>query len=398
MRLMPAVLAVLLPAAALALDGHYQVSLRTELRPRTLLPGDNAPPPVTGDLEFAPLAELTLGGDITAFTAQYAPTLIWREPQIGGQLLPLNRGRLALTHRWSQATLLISEDAAYGTADVGSLRPAEGSLPTDVAGVQTLGPVDYVRSASLLALEARPGSRNTLSVSAGWNISGSTTSTALPLQYGPTAATRWRWAASRNDGLTTAATLVSARFATGQEQLISQLTETWDRQLTHTLTMSVGGGVAVTREVVIAAQGIPGTYLEVLPVGNATLSWQDSLFDKPFRFDTSVRLAPFADRFTGFVYERIEGRVQGEWRAARSWLATLAAGGALAVPIGRSEQNGDRLVFGEGRVGWDAFPWLQFQASARILWTEQPRLGDPGLVQAAGVLSITVREQDSFSW
>ena len=92
---------------------------------------------------------------------------------------------------------------------------------------------------------------------------------------------------------------------------------------------------------------------------------------------------------------------------------TAATGGALAVPISLSitrpaeasrvdrsgmNQAGDRLLFAEGAVGWTVKTWLLLQASARVLWTDQPRLNTPAMVQAAGTLSVTVQQHDSLAW
>lgn len=409
-----AFLSACLAVPAFAAEVTYGVAVRTDVRTRTPLPGDRGQY-VTGDLELNPRGEITLGVDTSTFFLGYMPTLLWREPQVGGgRLLPLHRARLAFGSRWQRVTMLLSQDGAYGVADIGSLRLPDGSLPTSVAEVQTLGSVPYVRSLTLLNVETNPADRFTLGFSAGYSLSGSTEdSQALPLQYGPLASVRARVALTRTDGLTTTAQVSQATFVTGQEQLVAQLLETWDRQISRTLQLNLGAGVAFTREEVIAQQGIPGGYLDVLPVALATLSWREVLQGHPLRLDTSLRMAPFSDRFTANVYERVEARVAGEYRPAREWITTAAVGGALAVPLGfslqrpegastadnlRLAQAGDRLVFAEGTVAWSVKTWLLLQASARVLWTEQPRRNMPGQVQAVGTLSVTVLEQDSVAW
>lgn len=413
-RVRPPLIASLLLVAlpALAIDVRYGVGVRSEVRARTPLPGDlgcalsadgGMPACLTGDLELDPLLDLSLAGDTTTLTLQYAPTLIWREPQTGSQsrLLPLQNGTIGLTRRWSQAVFTLTENAAWGLADIGALRTDPSQPLTAVNPVQTLGGVPYLRSATLMTLDGTASSRVSLGASAGFSISGSPegTQNGLPLQYGPSGAFRLRWLATRVDALTTGANLFSARFITGQEQLIATLTETWDRPLSRTWSLSLGAGAALTREVVVEMQGVPGTYLEVLPVASASMNWNDEIFGtQPVRLGVSARLAPFADRFTGAVYERLEGRLQGDWRPARNWVVTAAGSGALAVPIGMVQQAGDKLVSGEAAVTWTAQPWLLLQASARVLWTEQPRSGIPGQVQAAGVVSVTIREQDSVAW
>jgi hypothetical protein len=317
-------------------------------------------------------------------------------------LLPLQRGRVGFTQKWSKALFTLSEDGAWGLADIGAIRNPDdpGQTGTAVNPVQTLAGVPYLRSATAMTLEGQLSNRVTLGGGAGFSISGSPdgTTNGLPLQYGPNGSLRLRWLATRLDALTTAAAVFSSHFLTGQDQLVTTLTETWDRPVTRTWSISLGGGAALTREVVTAMQGTPGTYIEILPVGSASSSWNDKFGTQPVRLGVSVRLAPFADRFTGFVYERLEARVQGDWKPGRDWAVTAAGSGALAVAIGRAEQKGDRLVSGEAALTWTARQWLLLQASARVLWTEQPRLGVPGQVQAVGVISVTVREQDSAAW
>ena len=405
---------------AFAIDVRYLLSVRTDVRTRTPLPGD-APASVVGDFELLPRAELTLG-ERTQFALQYAPSLLLRDAYSSGRPLALHRGRLALSNRWQRATLLLSQDGAYGDADVGALRPAEEGQPTSVPGVQTVGVVKYLRSATLLSLEARPTDRFTLGMTGGFSVTGSTEQPApgqralLPLQYGPSGSVRARLGITRTDGLTTTAQVTAARFVTGQEQFVAQVLESWDRQVSRTLVLTVGAGAAITRERVVASPDfaaiIPGEYVEFLPVGQASLTWREELAGRPLRLDTSLRVAPFADRFTGLVYERVEARALSEWRFAREWIATASVGGAVAVPVGlslvrpppmdgtsaASAQDGDRLLFSEGTVTWTAQPWLLLQASARVLWTQQPRTGVPGLVQAAGTVSVTVRDQDSLAW
>ena len=396
-------LALLLPLTASAADVRYGVSARSEVRTRTPLPGDIGTV-LTGDVELDPVLDLGLlfhGG--TAFLVQYAPVLIWREPQTGGRLLPLQRGRLGFTQKWDRATLLVAEDASWGLADIGALRTSDdtsGAPQNPVVNpVQTLGGVPYVRSATFLSLDVQPGARWSFGLSGGYSVSGSPSDMVnLPIQYGPSGAARLAFRLTRLDTLTTGFGVTQATFVTGQEQLVGTLTETWARQLTRQWSLSVQGGAALTREVVIAMQGIPGTYLEVLPVGAVSTSWSDQLFDQPLTLAASVRLAPFADRFTGFVYERLEAIASATWKPARAWVVTASGSGALAVPLGRAEQAGDRLVSGEAGVTWTVSRWLLLQAAVRVLWTEQPRLMVPGQVQAAGSVSVTVKEQDSVAW
>ena len=418
-----AVIVAFVATPAVAVDVRYEVALRTDLRARNPLPGDLGTP-VTGDLEFIPRAQLSLGLDASTLQFLYAPTLLWREPQQGAQsqFLPLQRGRVAFDTHWSRGTFHLSEDAAYGQTYVGALRNPEGSVDP-VTEVQSLGIVRYLRSFTAMGLEGRPSDHLTLGVLVGYQVSGSTgpppeqndpngllVVSPLPLQYGPTALATARATVTRLDGLTTAAQVSQAHFVTGADQLVAQLRETWDRQLSRTTTFTLGAGAALAREAVVATTLTPnsaGTYLDLLPVASVGLDWRDVLSEHPIRLDTSLRMAPFADRFTGAVYERVELRGHGEWRFAKDWVSSAAAGGAIAVPVSlalmapenvsRLTQVGDRVIYAEGTVIWAVKTWLLLQASARVLWTEQPRFQTSG-VQAVGTVSVTVQQQDSLAW
>lgn len=411
----PAWIALLLTLPAYAVDVNYGVALRTDARTRTPLPGDVGTT-VTGDLELTPRADLAFLVDSSTFSLQYAPSLVWREPQTGGRLLPLHRGRLAFGSVWPHTRLFVSQDGAYGLADVGALRMPDGSLAGSVGEVPTLGAIPYLRSASMFNLDTQPEGRLSLGFTAGFLVSGSTEEQyqlQMPMQWGPTASVRARLAVSRTDGLTTFGQLSGARFQTGQEQLIGQLSEIWDRQLSRRATLNLGAGAALTRELITARQqqGIPGVYVDVLPIALASLAWNDRVDNAPLRLNASLRMSPFADRFTGNVYERLEARVQTDWRPHREWVVTAATGGALALGVAWSlvkpeaagagngtNQAGDRLLFGEAMVGWTPKTWLLLQASTRAAWTEQPRLGLPAMLQWVGTLSVTVQQQDSLAW
>jgi hypothetical protein len=264
--------------------------------------------------------------------------------------------------------------------------------------VQTLGAVPYLRSATLFTLDGQPSNRVSLGLSGGYTIQGSPdgTTNGLPLQYGPLGSVRARLMVTRVDGVTLNAASTQSTFITGQEQFIVQGVAGYERALTRTLGVSVGGGAAYTREVIPDGQLSPaGTYLEVLPVAAVGLNWR---LASAVVLNGNARLFPFADRFTGLVYERVEGRLQVDWVAARDWRVMGAASGAQAVPVGRADQAGDRIVGGEGSVSWAVKTWLLLQGAARVLWTEQPRLGIAGQVQALATISVTVREQDALAW
>lgn len=391
--------ALLAVDAAAAVAG-YEVSATTTVSTRSPLPGDVAVGATT-DLQLDPSATGTLAWGRTVLLLRYAPQLIIREPQVAARVLPLHHGVASFTHRFARASLLLSEEASYGVADIGSLRLPAGGRPTGVFEVQTLGAVPYVRSASLLAFDATPDDGVSLFFSAGYLLSGDPTGgLQLPLQFGPVGTASLRLRVDRRLGLLTGAQASHAWFNTGAEQSIALLTETVEWQATRATSLSLGGGVGVTRERVVAMEGgpLPGLFSEVLPVASASVSSSLQPGGTPVQVQLSALLSPFADRFTGLVYERLEGRASATSRLSRQLTASAAAGTGYAIPIGRAQQAGDSATFGEASLRWEPTSWLALVGTGRFVWTEQPRTGQPGQALWAITIAAVVRDRDTTAF
>ncbi|MBK7857913.1 MAG: hypothetical protein IPJ65_04655 [Archangiaceae bacterium] len=385
---------------ALAVDAQYDLAGRVDVRIRSATAGDVGKY-VTGDLELLPSAGLMLASTTTSFAALYNPSILFREPQTLGPVAVLHRLRLGLTQRWHRTTFTLTEDAAYGESDVTALRSPEGAQPGQVGDYYTVGVVPYVRTATTLLLERQLTRRSSFLLTAGYNVSGSPQNTvALPLQWGPYGSARLSLRATHHDVLSTVAQVTQATFTTGQEQLIAQLYEVWDAALTRQTSGSITLGAAYTREKIVAMVNgpPPGTYSELLPVAGLSLSMHTRQSELPVDFTASVRLSPFADRFTGAVYERLEGRVQADVRPNRKVALMAATGSAVAVALGRNDPAGDKLVFVESSVSWVPHSWITVAVLGRMLWVDQPRVGIRGQVQGLAICSVTVREQDSAGW
>lgn len=396
-------LAATLAPPALAAEANYLVSARADVRTRSPIPGESTAP-ITGDLELLPAALVNLRWKLTTLTLQYNPSVLMRQPHLLGPVTVLNRGRVQLVNRWERHTLSLLQEGAAGISDIGSLRMPEGALAGAVTEVQTAGLTPYVRSASYASFDGSPVERVGYSVTAGYLISGSPNAPlTMPLQWGPVAQARFRAGIGRLDSLTTSAQGWAAWFVVGHQQYVAWLTETWERQLGRTVTGSLGAGAAVTKEHIAEVPGllnppIPGDYLEVLPVTSVAVNWRQPLRGAMVQANATVRMAPFADRFTGAVYERLEARAQGEWRPEHTVTVTGAGGVAYAVPIGRATQAGDRVIFAEGGVVWLLEEWLGLGFLGRALWVEMPRLGTPGMLQWVATFSVTVQDRNTTAW
>lgn len=399
-RLATVVLLALWASPGLAAVVGYEVSATTSLTSRAPLPGDAATI-LTSDFQLDPLAQGGLTWSDSALVLRYAPQLIIREWQLKPRVLPLHQASLLYSKRFERWSFSLRQDGAYGTADIGSLRLPAGSQPTGVYEVQTLGAVSYLRSASAFAFDWRPTERVALSLSGAYLLSGDPSGgLQLPLQHGPVGLATVRWVATRRFRLITTGQASHAQFVTGAEQSIFSAMESGEWQLARTTVLTLGGGAAVTRERVVEIPNgpPPGFHLEVLPVAAATLSAAPEPIGVPVQVTASLRMSPFADRFTGLVYERVEGRLGGTSRPTSKLTVTGSVGAGYAVPLGRSPQAGDTALFSEASATWAFSTWLSFLGTGRLVWTSQPRLGGAPTTLWAITLGAQFHDRDSTTW
>jgi hypothetical protein len=393
-------IAVLLSVSASAGVAEYDVSARTSLATRSPLPGDVGEG-VTTDLVVEPVAVGVLRFTRQRVSLQYSPRLIVREPQVSPRALPLHDGTFSWELRLERTTVQFRQDGSYGVADVGALVMPAGARPGSVFEVQTLGAVPWVRSASMLMFDSRPSERARFSLGASYLVSGDPTGgDALPLQWGPMLQGSASFSATRTLHLVTDAFGVHADLATGARQSIGFVTQSVRWQVTRPTLVQLGAGVAYALNVLVDLPGgpPPGLTEGVLPVAQAAVTSAMEVRGLPLRLDLGARMAPFADRFTGAVYERLEARAAVTSRPLRELTAGVSAGLGWALPIGDSRQADDRAIFADATARWDATRWFSVLGTARFVWTEQPRLGVPA--QALWVVSLgaLVRDTDNASF
>lgn len=395
------VAALTLSASARAVEVSWATVGRADVRVRTLLPGDRGTP-LTGDLELLPSGTVAFGWVRTRIELNYAPTLLFREPHLLGPVRLMNRGSALVRHRWSRATLALQQQAAFGQADVGALRPRQEILGGEVIEVQTIGVVNFVSSASYASLDVTTSKRSQLNLSGGYLLSGSPDNPTLPIQRGPLARASFRFVLDRRDALVTTARAAHADFDNGQKQTSAFLIQEWSHLLARPLTLSLSGGVAFTREVIpegLPSMSLPGTFDEVLPVASASVAWREPLSTPTFQLEATARVVPFADRFTGLIYERVEAQLMGRKVLPPAVTLSSSLGAAWAVPLGRSPQAGDVIAYADATAGWAVKPWLTLVGSTRVLYAHQPRLGaQAGSFQWVLTLSVMLQEQGSTVW
>lgn len=379
---------------------EYDVSARTSVSARSPLPGDVGVG-ATGDVLVEPSATGTLRSHRSRFSLQYAPRLLVREPQLAARVIPLHQARATWEQSFDRATLNVREEAAFGVADVGSLILPAGSRPGGVFEVQTLGVVPFVRSFTSVQLDGRPSETVLTSLSVGYLVAGDPSGgQALPLQWGPTAQGTVAVSLSRRLALVTDASASHADFVTGGQQSIALATESLRWQWARQTMLSAGAGLAWTRQRVVELPGgpPPGLFFDVVPVAIASLTSRNEVAGKPVQLDLGVRLAPFADRFTGAVYERFESRAQLAVRFEEHLTASASGGIGWAVPMGRATQAGDRAVFADATLQWDPTRWFGLVGSGRVVSVDQPRLAIAAQTLWVFTVAAVVRDADTISF
>lgn len=439
----PMMVGVILTAGSTAaVDFQYTLIGRTDVRARSGLAGDLARTSdggvvvATGEVELLPSGEATFGFGSSRVGLLYNPSILFREPQASGPVVVLHRGRVGLGTRWEGGSFLLTEDGAYGVADISTLRNPEAAPAATVATAQagsilTAARLPYARSATSANLDLTLPGRVSLGFSAGYHLAGSIQNDAglrdpLPFQYGPTGAVRARVGVTELDSLSATAQFMQATFVYGAEQLLAEVSVAWERQISRNVTGSLTAGAAYARQHVCTiftdpdggtaerycelptpappnwdtTLATPGWYTSVFPVASAGASWRGSVGQgSPIVASAFVRLAPFADSTRGVVYERLEGRLQGDWSPARTIVLRAIGTGAYAIQVGGpGNQGGDQLYSGEGVMTWTPEQWFSLMASARVIWLAQPRLGNPGRLDWAGTVSVILRAHDTLGW
>lgn len=400
-RWLPAALALTLAAlTAAATELEYTLSARAETRARSPLPGDHGAGP-TSDVELQPSLTAALSAVPVRFELGYLPTLVIRDLGGDSPMLPLHRGRASLQWHRERFTARLGEDGAWGITDLGPLLTTDGSVtPGQVGSARVAGQVPYLRSASVLSLEGPLGAHVLLGGEASYLISGSTTSALLPLQWGPAALARLGWDATPLDRFKTATEFMHADFNTGHSQTLWELTETWNRKLSRPLSLEVMGGAAVIRQLLPIVTGGPlsGVYFDAQPVAGVMLTALVPLPAAVLELRGRTRLAPYADRFSALVYERLEAVASAQWVYRHELTLGCSGSGAWSFQETGSARVSDWLLAGEATAAWTATPWLLLAAAARAAHVEVPGPTTSFQNQWLIGVSATVREQERTTW
>lgn len=443
-----AVALALAAGPAAAVEALYVASARLDVRARSALPGGGTLP-VGGDVELLPAIEgALLFGHLWRVSLGYSPSLLLRDLQgLGNVQNPatpvfLHRGRFNLTGNLGRTMVSFNEDAAYGELDVTGLRSPDGAPVGALPELTTLGVTPYLRTSTSVSISSQASRLFSWALSAGYVASGDPTAldssyalvqalggqptvpvrtNQLPFQYGPVASASMRIRAHTFHTLVTSLSFSEAHFThldqeprrvlpvPVAEQLVAQLIETWEGRLSHAVNATFSAGVAFTHERIANWQvgSIPGDYAELLPVVGGTISTRLPVTETQATINASLRLAPYADRFTGLVYERLEGRAQAEWRPVRVLTTSASVSAAYALGVLKNAQQGDLLLSGDVVAEWALSQWLSLAGLARALYTQQRSyIQQQGLTtgelvgqfQWMATMSVIVRYHDSTAW
>jgi hypothetical protein len=187
------------------------------------------------------------------------------------------------------------------------------------------------------------------------------------------------------------------------ENFLVQAIESWEGRLGHLVTATFGAGAAYSRERIAPWQegSIAGDYRELLPVLQGAVTARLPVAANLLTLDGGLRLAPYANRFSGVTYERLEARALATWIPIRNVTATASLSGTVGVGVGANAQPGEKTLGTEVGAEWRLKPWLSVAGLARALYNEQrtaPLFAiTPGFQWQASVW-VAVRQSDSTVW
>jgi hypothetical protein len=363
-----------LPMSAAA-DGVFTLSDRTEARVRDPDPITNA---VALDLSTTVDARATLASASTLYTLAYMPSLTLLDVNVPGNQPAFMNNVLASVDWHSHRTrIVVTEKAGYGQLSFESLSaltaPGTPATPVGPTGQpaplptqQLVPPTESLLFASsettvATTLQLRPW---TLLTRIGYQLSGGGNGAAqavLPFQQGPFADATADYRAGTRDHLATVASGSETSFSTGTDALIVGIEEQWRHHWARMTDSMLGAGISEARTRTAADAPYEST---PDPVAEAE-------FDQGFgrgathglvRFD--VLLAPFVNRLTGLVDERITG-ILGASLTRRK--VTLRLIGTAGESVDEDTVTAGRLLAAELDASYSVSDALSFDAGARTL-------------------------------
>ncbi|MBI5071114.1 MAG: hypothetical protein HZB56_23090 [Deltaproteobacteria bacterium] len=301
-------------------------------------------------IDYRPLLTLTDGGGGTvallhqaSLLGRWKPGAEWSlSAQLGGRTGKINRYQLF-------------------TAGVPSGDPTQ-PFPS----VATLG---FRSLEGTLGLGVNPGLRHRLQISLTAADEGGARADDrrwLPRQQRLRAMAGLEWDMGPHDVLASVLDATGAKFSDGPSVGIAGLTETWRHAVSSTLRFWVGGGPAW------AAQRQAGvTATRLLPAAEAGAGYDGELGRLPWKGTLAATLAPFVDRITGAVPERVG--LTANLVATPSPVWRVEGYGAVGRVV-EGLQKGDQAWGGSFQVGRSFGDFVDLAVGVRGIMQRQPRI------------------------
>jgi len=352
----------------------YEVSVSDALR---ATPGFT-PGTTEGDDVLVPSVSGTLTDPAVKLALTYDPQLVFGQTAItpslplseflgDGSPQVLERARMAVDFGRDGGRLHVTalEDFQYGQPDLLTLTTGPAAASLVLGPVPQFASILYLYSNSSLQLSQWLTRRLQGTVLAGYLESGGVDAPSkaiIPLQMGPMATTSLAYLATRRDILTTAVTSSEADFSNGVQIYLLEATETWQRQLTRsdTLTGALGAaGVQLRLEPDLPYSDAP------FPIARAKYTKQ-LVYQRQHKLELqlSAEGAPYIDPLNGLDYERADAIASLKLILNRTWTFSTDDGAATALWGPGASTAPPLLLNGLSILG--AFgPYVALEATAR---------------------------------
>ncbi len=394
-----------------ASEGVFTIADRTEMRVRDPDPITNA---LALDVATAVDARATLRVPRWQYVLAYMPQFSALDVN-GAGIHPAVMNTALVSADWhsGRTDIELAENAGYGDLTFESLSgiptpespattgtPAGRPAPVPIVPlVPSAQSVRYASSETTLVstLRLRPW---TFTPRVGYQLSGGVDAPAqqqIPFQKGPFGSLSADYRLGARDHLDTLGTASETSFSNGPEALLVDLGEQWWHRWSRMTESVFGAGASVTR----VRPAFDAPYVnDVSPVADAQLVQGFAQGPSKEQVRLDLRLAPFVNRLTGLVDQRITATLDGSWTRRR--FSVLVFGTA-----GQSLEQGTvefgRVLTAELDASYRAAHAVSFDAGARVIHQVQNAAGvapAPPIVattftQTVIFLGVTVRAADT---
>jgi hypothetical protein len=137
---------------------------------------------------------------------------------------------------------------------------------------------------------------------------------------------------------------------------------------------------------------------DVMPIASITATNAVPVRGSKVELRGRASLAPFADRFTATVYERLEGSAGAAWVLRGELAMGVALSVARSFPKPSLGVAPDVQVGGESSVVWSPKKWLSLGGLLRASHVELLIAEVTPMNSWLASVSVTVREQEHVAW